>query len=132
MVDGQWAAACIRDNLRAWNLRDWAAFKSLHSRNVCYESPHLGRVVGRRAVVRTYQQVVATVPDLWSSHLRMIDNDRAADQATFEYLQTGTLPDVDPLTGAARGPGSPFAVHTTMFVRFDRAGRMTAYRTAHR
>jgi ketosteroid isomerase-like protein len=131
MVDEQWAWACIRDVMTAWNRRDWSAFESLHACDVLYESPHHPCIVGRSAVVRRYQDLVAVVPDLRSSGLRMIENDRADQRATFEYIQTGTLSDPVEPSNELRGPGSPFTVHTTMFVRFDDDGRVAALRTVH-
>jgi hypothetical protein len=131
MVHDEWASASVRDGLTAWNRRDWSAFESLHTRDVVYDSPH-SHVVGRSAVVRRYRELVATVPDLHASELRMIENDRADHWATFEYVQTGTLAGATGPDGEARGVGSPFVVHTTMFVRFDDDGRMATLRTVHR
>jgi hypothetical protein len=131
MVNDEWALACVRDGLTAWNRRDWSAFESLHTCDVVYDSPHHERVVGRGAVVRRYQDVVAIVPDLHSSELRMIENERVEGRATFEYVQTGTLAEVIDPDNDIRGPGAPFVVHTTMSVRFDADGRIAALRTAH-
>jgi ketosteroid isomerase-like protein len=131
MVDEQWAWACVRDALTAWNRRDWSAFDSLHACDVLYESPHHPRIVGRSAVVRRYQDLVAIVPDLHSSALQIVENDRADHRATFEYIQTGTLADLVGSNSELRGPGAPFVVHTSMLVRFDDDGRMAALRTAH-
>jgi hypothetical protein len=132
MVHNEWAFACVRDGLTAWNRRDWSAFESLHAPDVVYESPHHSRIVGRSAVVGRYRELVAAVPDLHSSELRMIDNDCAHHRATFEYVQTGTLADeIETPAGAVRGDWSPFVVHTTMFVRFDGDGRMAGVRTVH-
>jgi steroid delta-isomerase-like uncharacterized protein len=132
MVDGQWAVACIRDNLAAWNRRDWTAFESLHAPDVLYDSPHSGRIVGRTAVVLRYREITDAVPDLQATELRMVENDCVDHAATFEYVQTGTLANADAPCVDVRGVGSPFVVHTTMFVRFDDDGRLTALRTAHR
>ena len=63
MVHEEWALACVRDSVTAWNRRDWSAFESLHSPDVVYESPHHSRVTGRSAVVRRYREVVDAVPD---------------------------------------------------------------------
>jgi hypothetical protein len=131
MVDEQWALACVRDAMTAWNRRDWAAFEELHTSDVVYDSPH-SHVIGRTAVLRRFQELIAIAPDLHSSELRMIENDRNAHRGTFEYIQTGTLADVIGPDDELRGPGSPFVVHTTMFVRFDSHGRMSALRTVHR
>jgi len=128
MVHDDWALACVRDGLTAWNRRDWSAFESLHTCDVVYESSYHVPVVGRSAVVRRYREVVADVPDLHSSGLRMIENDRDQNRATFEYLQTGTLAEV---VGELRVSESPFVVHTTMSVRFDDDGRIAALRTGH-
>jgi hypothetical protein len=132
MVHEDWALACVRDSMTAWNRRDWAAFESLHSPDVVYESPHHSPVTGRTAVMRRYQEVVEAVPDVRSSELRMVDNDCARHRATFEYVQTGTLADkIETPAGEVRGKLSPFVVHTTMFVRFDDDGRMAGLRTVH-
>lgn len=132
MVHEEWALACVRDSMTAWNRRDWSAFESLHSPDVVYESPHHARVTGRSAVVRRYREVIEAVPDVHSSELRMIENDRAHHRATFEYVQTGTLAEtIDTPAGAVRGKWSPFIVRTTMFVRFDNEGRMVGVRTIH-
>ena len=131
MVDEDWAWACVRDAMTAWNRRDWPAFESLHAPGVSYESPHHPSIVGRGAVLRRHQDLVAIVPDLHSSQLRMIDNDREDQRATFEYIQTGALSDTFGPNDEFRGPASQFVVYTTMFVRFDDDGRITNLRTVH-
>jgi ketosteroid isomerase-like protein len=132
MVDDGWALACVRDLVSAWNRRDWSALESIYAPNVVYESPHNPPITGRRAMRRRDQALVAIVPDLRESALRMIANDSAGNWATFKFVQTGTLsPDLPTPDGRARRDGSPFVVHTTMFVRFDRDGRVAALRTAH-
>jgi hypothetical protein len=128
VVHDDWAWACVRDAVAAWNRRDWGVFQSLHAADVVYESPH-SRAVGRSAVRCRFQELVAAVPDVQSSELRMIDNDCRQHRATFECIQTGTLAadvetvDVD--------NWAPFVVHTTMFVRFDDDGRIAGLRTEH-
>jgi hypothetical protein len=131
MVHDQRALASVLDCLTAGNRRDWAAFETLQAPDVVYESPH-SHAVGRRAVVRRFQELVALVPDLWSSELRLIENFYSDDEAMFEYVQTGTLFDEIASNGELHGPGSPFVVHTTMFVSFDHGGRITGWRTLHR
>jgi hypothetical protein len=131
MVHDQRALVSVRDSLDAANRRDWAAFASLHTRDVVYESPH-SHVVGRRAVVRRFQELVALVPDLCSSELRLIENYYSDNEAMFEYVQTGTLADEVTRKGELHGRGTPFLIHTTMFVGFDHDGRVTAWRTLHR
>jgi len=130
MVHEEWALACVRDAVTAWNCRDWSAFESLHTHDVVYDSPH-SHVAGRGAVLRRYQELVAIVPDLHSSELRMTEIDSTDRRATFEYVQTGTLAEdlLDP--GDGFGPRSPFAVRTTMSVRFDGDGRISALQTVH-
>ena len=131
MVHEDWALAAVRDVTKAWNCRDWAAFESLHRHDVVYESPHHPPVAGRRAVVRRSREIVALVPDIQTSALRMTGNDRVERCATFEYLQSGTLAEVvGPFD--ERGPACPFEVHTTMHVRFDDDGRIAALTTSHR
>jgi hypothetical protein len=132
MVHEDWAFACVRDSMTAWNRRDWSAFESLHAPNVVYESPHHARVSGRSAVLRRYREVVDAVPDVHSSELRMIDNDCTDHWATFEYVQTGTITDkIETPDGDVHGRWSPFVVYTTMFVRFDDEGRMAELKTVH-
>ena len=132
MVHEDWAFACVRDSMTAWNRRDWSAFESLHAPNVVYESPHHSRVAGRSAVLRRYREIVEAVPDVHSSELRMIENDCTHRCATFDYVLTGTLADdIETPVGSVRGKWSPFVVHTTMFVRFDDEGRMAGVRTVH-
>lgn len=131
MVHEVWALACARDATTAWNRRDWSAFETLHSDDVVYESPHHPTIVGRRAVMLRNRELVALVPDLQFSGLRMVDNEPVAQRATFEYLQTGSIAEVTGPTGE-RGPAVPFSVDTTMYVRFDDDGRIAALRTEHR
>jgi hypothetical protein len=132
MVHDDWALACVRDGLAAMNRRDWSVFESLHAANVVYESPHAPRLIGRRAVQRRYEELVALVPDLHASELRMIDNNPVDRFATFEFVQTGTLgTTLDGTPRLRRGVGSPFLVRTTMFVRFDGDGRVASLRTGH-
>jgi SnoaL-like protein len=125
VVQDEWALASVRDGVTAWNRRDWSAFETLHTRGVLYESPH-AHVVGRTAVTQKFQELVRIVPDLHSSELRLVENFAANHRATFEYVQTGTLLDVE------RGVASRFEVATTLFVRFDDHGRVSALRTIHR
>jgi hypothetical protein len=132
MVHHDYALACVQDATMAWNCRDWTSFESLHSCDVIYESPHHAPVIGRGAVVRRYQDLVAAVTDLHSSEPRMIENDRAGHYAAFEYVQTGTLADARATDEDVRLHGLPFTVHTTMFVRFDDDGRIAVLRTLHR
>jgi hypothetical protein len=132
MVHADYALACVQDATTAWNCRDWISFESLHSSDVIYESPHHAPIIGHRAVMRRYRDVVATVTDLQTSELRMIENDRAGHHATFEYVQTGTLRDLSAADDDERLHGSSFSVPTTMFVRFDDDGRIAVLRTEHR
>ena len=76
------------------------------------------------------RELIALVPDLQLSELRLVDNERVARCATFAYLQTGSIADVGP--NGERGSAVPFAVNTTMYVRFDDDGRIAALRTVHR
>jgi hypothetical protein len=132
VVHDDYALACVQDATTAWNRRDWTSFESLHSSDVIYESPHHPPVIGRRAVLRRYQDLVASVSDLHTSDLRMIENDRAGHSATFEYVQTGTLLAVSATDVDGRLHRPSFAVHTTMFVRFDDDGHIAVLRTKHR
>jgi hypothetical protein len=105
---------------------------SIYARNVVYESPHSPPVMGLDAMRNWGEDLVAIVPDLHDSQLRMIANDSACGWATFEFVQTGTLPRTVPAPGdTAPRDGAPFAVRTTMFVRFDDDGRVAKLRTAH-
>jgi hypothetical protein len=131
MVHDQYAFASVSDGLNAWNRRDWAAFASLHTHNVVYDSPH-SHVVGRRAVVQRYRELVDLVPDLCFSALRLVENNRSRRRAMFEYVQTGTLAGQRSPVNEPRGLSSRFVIHTTMFVQFDDDGRMCALRTVHR
>jgi hypothetical protein len=131
MVHDDYALACVQDATTAWNRRDWISFESLHSPDVIYESPHHAPVIGLGAVLRRYQELVSAVSDLHTSDLRMVENDRAGHYATFEYLQTGTLP-VSATDENEPRLGGSFTVHTTMFVCFDDDGRIAVLRTAHR
>jgi hypothetical protein len=132
MVHSDYAVACLRDAMTAWNGRDWAAFETLHTPGVVYESPHHPLIVGRSAVVRRYQDLAYFVPDWEWSELQMIENDRGDHRAVFECTQTGTLADIIDAETDIRGPGSPFVVPTTVFVRFADDGRVAALRTVHR
>ena len=131
MVHEVWALACARDATTAWNRRDWSAFETLHRDDVVYESPHHPTIVGRRAVLLRNRELVALVPDLQLSDLRMVDNERFGRCATFEYVQTGSIAEVTGPTGE-RGPAVPFSVNTTVYIRFDEDGRIAALRTVHR
>ena len=132
MVDDARAWASVRDVVGAWNRRDWSALESLYAANIVYESPHCPPIVGRSALRRREEELVAIVPDLHESELRMIANDAAGNWATFEFVQTGTLfADVPAGDVGARGRGSPFTVRTTMLVRFDDDGRVAGLRTGH-
>jgi ketosteroid isomerase-like protein len=132
MVHDEWAFACVRDLVAAWNRRDWSALDSIYARNVVYESPHSPPVMGVDAMRHWGEDLVAMVPDLHDSGLRMIGNDSACGWATFEFVQTGTLhKTLPPPDTTARSEGAPFAVRTTMFVRFDDDGRVAKLRTAH-
>jgi hypothetical protein len=132
MVRDEWALACVRDLLAAWNGRDWPALESIYARNVVYESPHNPPIIGFDAMRLQGEELVTFIPDLRDSGLRMIANDRVARWATFEFFQTGTLPAALPTPGTPMpSEGTPFTVHTTMFVRFDEDGRVAKLRTAH-
>jgi hypothetical protein len=62
----------------------------------------------------------------------MIHNNFGQSWATFESLQRGTFAEcLRTVAGEIRGTGCAFAVHTTMFVRFDADGRVCSLRTAH-
>jgi len=132
MVHDEWAFACVRDLVAAWNRRDWPALESIYARNIVYESPHSPPIMGLDAMRNWGEDLVAMVPDLQDSGLRMIANDSACGWATFDFVQTGTLPKTfPPPDTTTRTEGAPFAVHTTMFVRFDEDGRVAKLRTAH-
>jgi ketosteroid isomerase-like protein len=132
MVDDGRALACVRDLLGAWNRRDWTALDELYAPNVVYESPHSPPIMGASAMRDREQQLVAIVPDLRDSDLRMLANYPASNWATFTFVQAGTLPTTLPTAdGVVQRCGSPFVVHTTMFVRFDDHGRIAKLRTAH-
>jgi hypothetical protein len=132
MVHNDWALASVRDGITAMNRRDWSAFETIHATNLVYESPHSCPILGRNAVRDRYEELVALVPDLHASDVRMIQNDPACNWATFEYVQTGTMPaTVSTPDGEMRGSGSRFRVHTTLFVGFDGEGRVAKLRTAH-
>jgi hypothetical protein len=130
MVHQDWAEACIRDLVGAWNRRDWSTLESLYAPDVVYEGPHAA-IVGRSAMQRRDEQLVALIPDLHGSDLRISANDTAGHWATFRFLQTGTPISDLPTPQGVRRAGSTFAVHTTMFVRFDEDGRVAGLRTAH-
>jgi ketosteroid isomerase-like protein len=132
MVHREWALACVTDLITAWNRRDWCAVETLYAPDVVYESPHAPPVLGRRAMRCRDEELVAIVPDLRDSDLRLISNDSAGNWAMFTFVQTGTLsPDLPTPEGGLRRAGSPFEVNTTMFVRFDDDGRVASLRTAH-
>jgi hypothetical protein len=98
---------------------------------VIYESPSSHASIGRDAMRRRYEDLVAAVPDLRGTDLRMIQNDPAGNWATFAFRQTGTLPATGMPERAAPRGGSPFVVHTTMLLRFDDDGRVVKMHTAH-
>lgn len=130
-VPDAWPLERVLDSVTAWNHRDWLTVESLHAHDVVYETP-LARVVGRGAVVRRFQELVAQIPDLQTSELRMTENDSPHNCATFEFIQSGTLENVAGADGESAGEAVSFRVHTTMFVRFDEDGRIAAMRTVHR
>jgi hypothetical protein len=118
--------------LSAWNRRDWLALESLYAPDVVYESPHVPLVVGRAAMRRRDEELIALVPDLRSSELRITANDSAGNWATFKFVQTGTLSSEVPTPESRVAREMPtFVIHTTMFVRFDEHGRVAGLRTAH-
>jgi predicted ester cyclase len=130
MVHSDWALACVRDGLAAWNRRDWSGLESIYATEVVYESPY-SLAVGRTAVRDRQEQLVTAIPDLRWSRLRMIENDCVQNRATFESRQTGTFARTVQTEGATFGNGSVFVVNTTLSVRFDADGRVASLRTSH-
>ncbi len=104
-------------------------FSGLHHRDVVYVSP-VSRVVGSDMVLDRFRALVASAPDLQFSDLTVLDVDKFGRQATFAYIQTGTLvKDLPTPTGTVHATGTPFVIRTIQSVNFDDDGRMTRVHT---
>jgi hypothetical protein len=83
-------------------------------------------------VRRRYEDLIALVPDLQSSQLRMLWNDPAHNLAEFEFVQTGTRVEHAEIPDGATSKSAPFVVDTTLIVEFDDSGRIATLVSAHR